>query len=460
MEFNLEDDFFRHISKHATYQKLAKELPSHEMSKFSETNFRQVSSICQTMKSVSDKKPDLLKQLANPVSDLKIHETDLKSSSDILANIFVGDSVDCDVTQSSRPSWRSNLCLTFGTDDETTSCHDIWAKKKSVSSFKIFLLKNLSNFSLAEIRPEPNGHWTFTKYSVSDGNEITNGVSNVFNGKFLILNRKNGFNFPGQVLGVCQFVRPSIGKSQCAAACQKEFRLLSDSDIFLAPKSTSIVSLKIAKTDSDSFKKCLDSNHILRASKISISILAVIDGYSDANLTMNFVVRNVGDDDVVRISNEKQFLTVTCCFNEKEFPGLLSRSSGKSSFNWEKETRYKQLPSNRVVKCNQENHVVKKYDVSSQNNLENKTVVNRQTDPHKVVLSSASKEASNSVSEMTTNRVSDSNGNDPGVKVCLVCSDVRHLEKCPNCPEMDVKLTDIQDKHGICVARYFPFLIY
>jgi hypothetical protein len=34
---------------------------------------------------------------------------------------------------------------------------------------------------------------------VSDGSEVSNGVANVFGGKFLILKRLNGFGFPGQV---------------------------------------------------------------------------------------------------------------------------------------------------------------------------------------------------------------------------------------------------------------------
>ncbi len=38
-------------------------------------------------------------------------------------------------------------------------------------------------------------------------------------------------------------------------------------------------------------------------------------------------------------------------------------------------------------------------------------------------------------------------------KFCEFCTDIRRLEKCPNCPEFVVKLTDIYDEHGFCVAK-------
>jgi hypothetical protein len=400
------------------------------------------------MKSVSDKKPDRLNQLADPVSALKIDKNELKSSSDTLANVFVGDSVDCDVAQSSRPSWKSNHCLTFGTDDEATSCDDIWAKKNSSPGFKIVLLKNLSKSSLAEISPKPNGNWTFSKYSVSDGSEISNGVTNVFNGKFLILNRKIGFIFPGQVLGVCQFIRPSVGKSQCSAPCLKEFHLSTDFETLLQPNSTSIITMKIDETDRDSFKNCHDSNHILRATKMSISNLVVIDGYSDASLTMKFVIRNVSND-VVQISSKNLSVTVTCCFNEKEFQGLLSRPSNKSSFNWDKQIREKKLPSNHVDNSNKENNAEKK-------DAKNEPVVKRQNDFHKISSDVKNKvdDALELVYEAPPKLVSDANGHDRSAGVCRFCSNIRHLEKCPTCPEMDIKLTDIRNEYGFCVARY------
>ena len=38
-------------------------------------------------------------------------------------------------------------------------------------------------------------------------------------------------------------------------------------------------------------------------------------------------------------------------------------------------------------------------------------------------------------------------------KFCEFCTDTRRLEKCPNCPEFVVKLTDIYDDYGLCVAK-------
>ncbi len=38
-------------------------------------------------------------------------------------------------------------------------------------------------------------------------------------------------------------------------------------------------------------------------------------------------------------------------------------------------------------------------------------------------------------------------------KFCEFCTDIRRLEKCSNCPEFVVKLTDIYDEYGLCVAK-------
>jgi len=41
----------------------------------------------------------------------------------------------------------------------------------------------------------------------------------------------------------------------------------------------------------------------------------------------------------------------------------------------------------------------------------------------------------------------------PGAKVCFVCRNIKVVDKCESCPEYLVKLTDVQDKQGLFVAR-------
>jgi hypothetical protein len=185
-----------------------------------------------------------LDQFAVEASLIKINKIELKSSTETLKGLFIGgDSIDCRIGQVSRPNWMTNLCLTFRNGDEDDlPCDDIWSKKKvPASSLKIILLANFDKFCLAEICPEPSGNWTHAKYSILNGTEIFNGTTNVFNGKYLILTRKEGFKFSGQTLGVCQFIRPSIGRTQCSRPCNSQFNIASDSTICVKPKSTTVI---------------------------------------------------------------------------------------------------------------------------------------------------------------------------------------------------------------------------
>ena len=175
---------------------------------------------------------------------IKINKIELKSSPEVLKRLFVGgDSIDCRIGQVSRPNWITNLCLTFRNGDEDDSaCDDSWGKKKApTSSLKIVLLANYDKFSLAEISPEPSGNWTYTKYSILNGTEIWNGTTNVFKGKYLVLTRKEGFRFSGQTLGVCQFIRPSIGRTQCSRPCSTQLNFASDAMVDVKRGSTTVI---------------------------------------------------------------------------------------------------------------------------------------------------------------------------------------------------------------------------
>jgi len=162
---------------------------------------------------------------------------------------------------------------------------------------------------------------------------VTNGTTNVFAGKFIVLNRRSGFDFPGQALGVCQFVRPSLGKSQCPAQCSKQFSLFASEDVLLEPDCYSIVAAKVGDEEVD-FKGCVAAKHVVRVISASLPGIAAVDGLLRANAAaMKFAVKNVTEG-VVKISAGQRLLTVTCTYNGKEIQNLVSRSSENVLRRW------------------------------------------------------------------------------------------------------------------------------
>ena len=212
-QYNLDSDFYRHIHKQVEVIKVNKNLQLPKVA-----SHCQLSCHCKLMRETVEKQCDRLDHLANPVSLLKIDISELKCTPALLETFFVGDllPIHCEIVQSCRPSLKKSLSVTFCNDGATPATYDddFWKSHPTAAvTHKIILLRNFGKISLAEIQPEPKDNWTHTKYSVNDGSDVTNGVSNVFDGHFFFLERKKGFLFNGQNIGECNFVRPAIAKS-------------------------------------------------------------------------------------------------------------------------------------------------------------------------------------------------------------------------------------------------------
>lgn len=333
-EFDLEGEFFCHISN---YAEIRKEMTPAELAKIRDSSIKPLSSACQMLKnSLSKEGVKSLKKISVNVAALKIDPSQLKSSRELLQSIFIGDSVECNVGQCSRHSQKVELRLSFGNkfDSNFEMDNDVWAsKKKSASSHKVVLLKNVENLSLAEIVPLPNGNWSFMKYSVSNGVDVHNGTTNVFGGKLIVLQRRSGFDFPGQILGVCQFVRPSLGRTLCPSECSKTVNVSSVRDFSLTPGSLTVAEAKIVDTDA-SVRSCIDADHVYMAECVLIPGLAVLDGLvAISGGCLKFVVKNVSGD-VVNVTCADKFMSMACTFNKKGIHHLLSRESKNILLRW------------------------------------------------------------------------------------------------------------------------------
>ena len=446
-EFGLEAEFFGHVTRFAEVKKLRQEIPAIKFSSLRDSSFQPLSSVCKLMRETVAEKVKRLDAVSTSVSGLKVDPGKLRSSRDALDGIYVGDSVQVDLEQASRPNCFTNFCVAFGTDADpgVGTINDTWEKKKGASSQVVFL-KNVGNWSLAEIIPEPNGRWTFTKYSVSNGLEVVNGTTHVFDGRFVVLSRRKGYDFPGQVLGVCQFVRPSVGKLQCPGLCSKEFNVSAIKPVSLRPGSLTAFEGKVEADAAN--ENCLASGHVLRVTRVSVSGLVVVDGFAEADVSagkLSLVIKN-SSNSLVTVSEGEGLLTVSCCFTDSELKNLLSRSSTASA---------SLLPfwPHRKLRS------------SCQNGTDASGVGNGIDDSDVICISSSDEESLAAVGDDDDDgeiEIIDSRPpNDPSLSRivsvewsgCLFCDDRGRNEKCPICPEFEVRLTEFHDSFGIRVAR-------